>query len=88
MGIYVMIFPIVLIPAIANASPMKIAGTAYGIAYASKNFTEAIIPEIGVGPLLEHSTIDVTLLLFLGLSIFCLILSVTLHIWFRKILKN
>ncbi|KRX02264.1 Major facilitator superfamily domain, general substrate transporter [Pseudocohnilembus persalinus] len=87
-GLYIMTFPIVLVPAIANASPLKLAGTAYGIAYSFKNLNEAIIPYIGVGPLLENYPVNATILLFIGLSVFALAISIVLHIWFRRILKR
>ncbi|KRX02263.1 Major facilitator superfamily domain, general substrate transporter [Pseudocohnilembus persalinus] len=78
-GIFLMAFPVVLVPAVANASPSKLAGTAYGIAYAFRNFNEALIPYIGVGPLLSNYTVNATIMLFIGLSIFSLVISIVLH---------
>mmetsp|Transcript_15414 Transcript_15414/g.1384 ORF Transcript_15414/g.1384 Transcript_15414/m.1384 type:complete len:149 (-) Transcript_15414:35-481(-) len=81
-GLFITLFAVVLIPAVANASPPELVGAAYGIAYAFKNAGEATIPLMSVGPLLKsyENNMDITISLFIGFSLLSLFLSIILYV--------
>lgn len=67
-----------MIPAVAIAAPLELVGTAYGVAYGSKNLGEAVIPIITIGPLLDNLHVDYTIGFFIVMSLISLCLSIIL----------